>query len=129
MVEVRNQKGEEYNGSTMYSRCAGVQHFVREDRVGSNSVPVDNFRDMTFAYFRSVLDSVLKEAQAKGIGTSKKRAEVIPEELEDRLWEEGILGDDTPDKLLDTLVFVWGYTLLYVLVKNIKIYHLTCSRW
>ena len=109
VVEARNQKGEEYNGSIMYySLCAGVQRFVREDRACSNSVNIDIFKDMIFAYFRSVLDSVLKELHAKGIGTSKKRAEVIPDELEEQLWEEGILGDDTPDKLLDTLVYCLG---------------------
>ena len=53
------------------SLCAGVQRFVREDRVGSNSVPVDIFRGMTSAYFKSALDSALKELHAKGIGTSK----------------------------------------------------------
>ena len=28
--------------------------------------------------------------------------------MEERLWNEGVLGDDTPKKLLDTLVFCFG---------------------
>ena len=36
---------------------------------------------------------------------------MIPDELEERLWIENILGDDTPDKLLNTLVYSLGLNL------------------
>ena len=42
------------------------------------------------------------------MGTVKKRAEGISYDLEDRLWESKALGDDTPQKPLDTLVFCFG---------------------
>lgn len=68
-------------------------------------VHVDIFNDGICAYFQSVLDSVLKELYGKGVGTTKKQVEVIPDELEKQLCEEGISGDDTPGKFLDIMVY------------------------
>ena len=59
-------------------------------------VPVDIYKDPLFAYFRGAFDSVLKELHQQGIGIYKKQAEVISPEVEERLWNEGVLGDDTP---------------------------------
>ena len=58
--------------------------------------------DKTFQGLRSVLDSKMKELSSRGLGLDKKRAEVISAEQEDIMWCEGILGRDTPQKLLDT---------------------------
>ena len=40
-----------------------------------------------------------------------KQAEVISENVEDHLWNEGSLGDNTPQKLLDSLIFCFGLNL------------------
>lgn len=37
-----------------------------------------------------------------------KKVDIITAAEEDMLWEMGFLGDDTPAKLLDTLVFTFG---------------------
>ena len=42
---------------------------------------------------------------------STRQAQVITEEMEDTLWAKGLLGDDNPVKLLDTLVYVLGLHL------------------
>ena len=108
VLEVQNKKGSEYIGSTIYALCAGIQRFVREDRVASNKVTVDIFKDSNFAYFQSALNSKLIDLHSKGIGTTTKQAEVISNQLEEQLWEKKILGDDTPEKLLHTLVYLFG---------------------
>ena len=64
--------------------------------------------DKTFQGLRSVLDSKMKELSSRGLGLDKKRAEVISAEQEDITWCKGILGRDTPQKLLDTLLFQLG---------------------
>ena len=69
------------------------------------------YKDSSFAYFRSIFDSVLKDLHKKGIGVTKKQAEVIPDEIEERLWSEGILGSDTPQQLLDMLIYSFGLNL------------------
>ena len=110
VAEVRNKNGEHYHSGTLYSICAGLQRYIREKRMKDNcKVPADIYKDpLFFAYFRGVFDSVLKELHQQGIGIYKKQAEVISPEVEERLWNEGVLGDDTPKKLLDTLVFCFG---------------------
>ena len=109
VMEVRNQNGLPYNGSTLYGLCAGVQRFVRDKRTQCNDKePLDIYKSPEFAVFRRALDSVLKDLHSRGIGVGKKQAEVISCDLEDRLWKEGVLGDDNPEKLIDTLVYCFG---------------------
>ena len=86
MIEVRNQQGDYYRGGTLYSLCSGIQRFVREKRTGSaRNDPVDIYKDSTFSFFHSSFDSILKQLHHKGIGTKTKQAEVISENVEDRL--------------------------------------------
>jgi hypothetical protein len=42
------------------------------------------------------------------IGGAKKQALPITEEEEDTLWSKNVLGDDTREKLLYTLVYLMG---------------------
>ena len=55
-----------------------------------------------------MLDSKLKDLHSKGIGTTTKQADVISSDLEEQLWEQNILGDDSPEKLLHTLVYCFS---------------------
>lgn len=66
------------------------------------------YKDPQLSIFRSVFDGVLKELHSQGISVVKKQAQVITEVLEEWLWAEGFLGDDTPNKLLDTIVYLFG---------------------
>ena len=42
------------------------------------------------------------------IGTVTKQAKFISMEHENKLWEKGVLGEDTPDKLRSTVLFLIG---------------------
>ena len=96
----------------LHGLCAGVQRQVRaQHRILADQgqiAEIDIFKDGSFTYFRSVLDSVLKDLHRQGIGTTTKRADCISEDIEEKLWKENVLGDDTPAKLVDTLVFCFG---------------------
>ena len=50
----------------------------------------------------------MKQRAQMGIGTVKKQAENITYDYEDKLWESKVLGDDTPDKLRRTCLFLIG---------------------
>ena len=65
----------------------------------------------TLKYFRRTFDGVLKNLHRNGIGATKKQAEVISPEIEGQLWAEGCLGDDDPQKLMNTMVFCLGLNL------------------
>ena len=98
VLEVRKKNGEEYSPDTLHHLCCGIMRFLC-----SNGWPsIDLFTDTEFTDFHAVLDSEMKRLQAQGIGTKKKQAE----EQEEILWGKGLLGDATPQTLLDTIVFM-----------------------
>ena len=114
VVEARNKNGEAYTGGTLYGLCAGIQRYVcekRNTRRDEVTETLDSYKDPSFAFFRGALDSKLKELHQLGVGNSKTQAEVISSDLESKLWNDGLLGDDTPQKLLDTLVYLLGLNL------------------
>lgn len=55
-----------------------------------------------------VLDSRMKALKRDGIGIEKKQAEPISNNEEDILWKEGLLGDKTPNVLVDTIIWMCG---------------------
>ena len=50
----------------------------------------------------------MKRLQRLGIGSKTKQAEPLTEEEEEILWQKGLLGDHTPQALLNTMVFMNG---------------------
>ena len=58
--------------------------------------------------FRSVLDGELKRLNGTGKYIHKKKASIITAEIEEVLWEKGLLGDHTPQVLIDTMVYCMG---------------------
>ena len=57
----------------------------------------------------------MKYLQGEGAGSVKRQAEVLTEADENALWERDLLGDDTPQTLLDTIVF---YNGLYFALRS-----------
>ena len=114
VIEARNKNGEAYTGGTLYGLCAGIQRYVREKRNARRdevTETLDIYKDPSFSFFRGAMDSKLKQLHQSGVGSFKRQAEVISSDLENKLWNDHLLGDDTPQKLLDTLVFVLGLNL------------------
>ena len=111
--EVRKKNGSEYPPNTLLHLCTGIVRYLR-----SNGHPsLDIFKDSAFAEFRSSLDAEMKRLQAKGLGSKQRQAEPITEDEEDLLWEKGLLGDHTPDALLNTVVYMNG---LYFALRSGK---------
>ena len=69
---------------------------------------IDLFKDPDFSKFQATLDGEMKRLQSLGLGSKKRQAEIITEEEEELLWSKGALGDETPQQLLDTIVFYNG---------------------
>jgi len=49
----------------------------------------------------------MKELKATG-NFEVKQAEPITHDVEDLMWQKGLLGDSNPQTLLDTLIFYLG---------------------
>lgn len=103
VIEVRNQAGDEYRPNTLYELITSIQHHIR-----ANGRFINLLDDMEFASMRQRLDSKMKELSRKGIGLDKKKADVISVQQEEALWQKTILGLNSPQKLLDTVVYTFG---------------------
>ena len=62
----------------------------------------------------------MKRLQSLGVGATKRQAETLTEDEEEILWEKGLLGDATPQTLLDTMVFCCG---LFFALRSGKEHH------
>lgn len=66
------------------------------------------FVDSKFSKFRH---GRMKDLKVTG-NFKKKQADVITEEVEDSLWDAKLLGDNSPQALIDTVFFyILGYIL------------------
>ncbi len=54
------------------------------------------------------LDSEMKRLQATGLGSKVNKADVISEEAEETLWQKKLLGDHSPQSLVDTVLYMNG---------------------
>ena len=50
----------------------------------------------------------MKDLRSEGVGLETKQADPITEEEEMRLWDLNILGDSSPQQLVDTMVYMCG---------------------
>lgn len=103
VFEIRKENGDEYRGNTIYEIVVAIQHYLREN--GRFLTLLD---DVEFEGMRQKLDKKMKELAAKGVGIDKQQSCVISVESEEKMWANGILGSDTPDKLRDTLLYLLG---------------------
>ena len=102
--EVTKVKGEgPYPGKTLYQLIAAIQKYLNINRIMWRLVDGPEFLDL-----HNVLDNVMKERTAMNVGVTKRQAGLITYEVEEYLWNSSILGEDSPDKLRDTVLFLIG---------------------
>ena len=61
--------------------------------------------DDRFLGFQKTLDARMKQLHSSGIGVSRKQAEPITPNKEERLWQSGQLGDGSSQSLFSTVFY------------------------
>ena len=61
-----------------------------------------------FLPLKNCLDTRMKELASEGKRVLRKQAAIITLQEEDEMWTKGVLGMDTPSKLVDTLIYMFG---------------------
>ena len=103
-LEVRKKNGDEFPPNSLHHIICGIQRYLR-----MNGKPaIDFFNDPTFADFKMNLDAEMKRLQKKGLGSTKRQAEPLSIEEEELLWSKGLLGSETPQALVDTILYMNG---------------------
>ena len=77
-----------------------IQKYLNENHLGWKLLD-----DPDFLEVKTVLDNLMKERAAFNIGVTKRQAEVITYSHEEKLWSDGILSEQTPNQLRDTVLF------------------------
>ena len=54
----------------------------------------------------------MKERTKANIRVVKRQVQVITYEFEEKMWQEGILGEYTPDTLRQTVLYLLGVNLM-----------------
>ena len=103
VCEVRKQDGTEYPSKTTYEIITSLQKYLE-----MKGVYVKFLDDVVFKESKLVLDSEMKRKTTEGQNKPVKQAEVIGHDQKDVFWEKGLLGEDTPKQLLDTMIYLAG---------------------
>ena len=98
--------GKDYPGKTLYEMVTSIQKFLHE-----NDKPWKVIDGPEFLKVKTVLDNVMKEWVQQNLGMVKKQAQFITLDYENELWDRGILGEDTLDKLRSTVLYLLGVNL------------------
>ena len=102
--EVTRVKGDgPCPGKMLYQMIVAIQKYLNINKINWKLVDGNDFHDPHVVH-----DNVMQERTALNIGVTKKQAQVISYETEQDLWNRGFLGEDTPDKLCDTALFLIG---------------------
>jgi len=94
VAEVRCADGKPYPPNSVYQICCGLGRAV----CAADQTEVDIFKSPGFARFRDTLDCCMKELKATG-NFEAKQAEPITHDVEDLMWQKGLLGDSNPKKI------------------------------
>ena len=103
VLEVRRKDTKPYSPDTLYQICCGLLRLLKQ----ADRAEVNILTDPAFHQFRETLDARMKELKCSGM-YQPKRAEVISIEDENLLWDKNLLGDSTPEQLINTMVFYIG---------------------
>ena len=99
---MKNANGQDYNCDTLYDLIVMVQLFFKE-----NGKAYRFFDDNDFFHLCNTLDNRMKDLSKMGTIAPCIKAQPISMQ-EEKLWELCVLRDDTPAKLIDTLLYLLG---------------------
>ena len=110
VLETRRSDGNKYPVSTLYALLSGILRHMR-----SVDPECPNFLDANdhkFKDLHAALDNLGRQLRSEGVGAEVKHASVISLEEEEALWEQGILGCDSPKSLLRAVFYLNGKKFL-----------------
>ena len=103
--EIKKMDGDDYPPNTLREIVIMIQMHLQQ-----NGVHWKLLDGSEFVNLRNVLDNLMKERYAQGLGV-RKSCSVITLDIENKLFEANALGEDTPEKLLKTVIYMLGLHL------------------
>ena len=103
--EIKKLNGEEYPPNTLREVIIMIQMHLNQ-----NGIFWKLLDDSVFVFLRNVLDNTMKERTAQGLGI-KQSSSVISLTHEVTMFDKGALGEENPEQLLRTVVYMLGLHL------------------
>lgn len=103
LTEVKKMDGTDFPPKTLYEILISIQFHLETLGFCWKFLEDEAFTELKFT-----LDNVMKSRCQCGLGNDVCQAQVITFQEEDIMWEKGVLGAETPAKLLNTLVYMLG---------------------
>ncbi len=100
--EVRRKDSQEYPGKTLYDLVLCVQFYLEQKGIFWKLID-----DQEFVRLKFTLDNLMKKRCAERLGGTLS-SDPITFEQEEVLWEKGILGEQSPDQLRNTVLYLLG---------------------
>lgn len=103
LAEVKKMDGNDFPPKMLYEILIAVQFHLETLGFCWKFLEDEAFKDLKFT-----LDNLMKVRCQSGLGNNVRQAQVITFQEEDIMWNTGVLGVDSLQKLLDTLVYLLG---------------------
>ena len=103
LTEVKKLDGTDFPPNTLYDIVICVQFHLESMGFSWKLLSHEMFHDVRF-----IIDNLMKLRTSQGIRINVHQAEILSTFDEDLLWGLGLLGDSSPQGLLDTVVFLIG---------------------
>ena len=97
-AEKRKKDGSEYEPDSLRVMLAALDRHMRE-----NEASFSIAKDREFFNSRKVLEGKAKLLRQMGLGKRPNAAKALTSQDEEQLWSKGVLGDHSPQSLIQTM--------------------------
>ena len=105
--KLKKMDGNDYPPNMLKEIIVMIQMFLREKGIYWKLLDPQS---QGFLCLRNIVDNLMKQRTASGLGV-RISSNTISLAQEDKLFFDGILGDDEPEKLLKTVIYMLGLHL------------------
>jgi len=106
IAEIKKRDGTDFSPTSLRSIVLRLQKYL--ELQGRH---VKLFSGVQFRSIRDTLDAVINQHAESGVITPARQAAIITKDMENTLWQKGLLGDDNPTTLLHTIIYIFGLHL------------------
>ncbi len=103
LIEIQKQNGDKCPWETLCKIVLSLQHYMT-----MNGCEIKLLEYPSLVKMWNTLNNRMKELSKDGIVCEYQQAKPISVKDEEHLWKSGLLGNDTPEKLVNTLLYLVG---------------------
>ena len=107
VTEIQKHNAEEYDPNSIKDMMVCIQMYLATQGIYWKLL---SDKDDVFMELYNVVDNMMKALTEKGKGVVKS-ATPVTSSMEEQMWKSGVLGEDIPSQLADTVMFLLGINL------------------